>query len=170
VKVATQIAAIRAKGALAADETLEAELDALCKRIGLEAMRVGDEITVPHAAGYGPNQDDQSLVFYELPQTRLVALGVSIALCRDERAGFPTGRASVEEFDEAISELVQRRRGGSDSQMSIRHIKAALFDLAEMGYLRLEDGDFSIGPALAGWSESDWASVPGMDELLETDD
>lgn len=166
MKVATAIAAIRARGALAANEVLEAELEACSKRIGLEVVRVGEEITVTHAAGYGPNLDDGSLVVYELPQTRLVALGVSIALCRDERAGFPTGRASVQEFDEAVSELVRRRRGGGDSQMSIRHLKAALFDLAEMGHLRVEDRVIRLGAALAGWSESDWASVPTIDDLV----
>ncbi|MGH7913582.1 MAG: hypothetical protein ACREPW_02880 [Candidatus Binataceae bacterium] len=166
MKLVTQIAAVRATGALAADGALEAELEAVCQQIGLEAVRIGDEITLTHQAGYGPNQDDPSLVFYELPQTRLVALGVSIALCRDERAGFPTGRAGVEEFDEAVSELVQRRRGGGEAHMSIRHIKAALFDLAEMGYLRVEGEMIRIGSALAGWSESDWASLPTIDKLL----
>ena len=166
MKLATQIAAIRATGAVAADGVLEAELEAVGQQIGLEAVRVGDEITVTHQAGYGPNQGDPSLVFYELPQTRLVALGVSIALCLDQRAGFPTGRAGVEEFDEAVSELVQRRRVGGEAQMSVRHIKAALFDLAEMGYLRVEGEMIRIGPALAGWSESDWASLPTIDELL----
>lgn len=166
MKLATQIAAIRVKGALAAEGALQAELWAVCEQIGLEAVRVGDEMTLTHQAGYGPNPDDPSLVFYELPQTRLVALGVSIALCLDQRAGFPTGRAGVEEFDEAVSELVQRRRVGGEAQMSVRHIKAALFDLAEMGYLRVEGEMIRIGPALAGWSESDWASLPTIDELL----
>jgi hypothetical protein len=158
---------MRAKGALAADEALEAGLEAVCQQIGLKAVRIGDELTVTHQAGYGPNQGDPSLVLYELPQTRLVALGISIALCLDERAGFPTGRASVADFDEAVSGLVRRRRGGVEAQMSVRHIKAALFDLAQMGYLRAEGETIRIGPALAGWSESDWASLPGVDELLE---
>jgi hypothetical protein len=167
VKVATRLAAIRAKGALAADDALEAELDAACKRIGLQTVRLGEELTVAHAPGYGVSPDDPSLVFYELPQTRLVALGVSIALCRDEGAGFPTGRVKVEEFDDAVSELVKRRRGGEGAEMSVRHIKAALFDLAEMGYLRFEADEIRVGPALAPWSESDWASVPAIDELIE---
>lgn len=169
MNAASALACARAAGtvALAADE-LEA-VEQCCARIGRRVVALaGREMAVSYPSGYGPNLDDEAIQTYELPQTRLVALALCLALCDDAAHPFPGQAANVELFDATAAQLVRERQqtNTTDADSSLRHLKAALADLAEMGYVRLWDGNVALGPALASWSESDWASFRETREQL----
>lgn len=158
----TFFATARALGASALEKDELAEVEAAASRLGRQAVRFhARDYAVSFASGYGPNLEDDAVEIYELPPTRLVALGIVLALCRDA-SGFPfERRVSLKSFEEVAMQLVGERQGvilGS-SESSLRHLKAGLADLAEMGYLLLTAEEIAVGTALASWSAGDWALV-----------
>lgn len=163
MRAATAIAAARATGAVALDSEQLNVLQATCVRVGRCAVPVHERsIAVVYSEGYGANLEDSAIGVYELPQTRLVALGLCLTLCHDPQHGQTFGRkATLADFDAALARLRLDRGRTASTETSIRnaHVKGALFELHEMGYIRLEADTIELGPALAGWSNGDWALV-----------
>jgi hypothetical protein len=169
MKTATAIAAARASGTVVLDPEQQATLEAACARIGQRMVELADRKTaITYATGYGPNLEDGAIKVYELSQTRLVALAVCLALCHEPARPLPGRRSTVAQFEAAVAEVVRERQRSErgDSIQSIRHVKGALFELHEMGYLRLHEDTVELGPALAPWSETEWTEIGQLHEQL----
>lgn len=166
---ATAIAAARAGGTVSLAPDQQASVKAICARIGRRTVALSPRQTaISYATGYGPNLEDDSIHVYELPQTRLVALAVCLGLCHDPAQPLPGRISTIEQFETVVAELVRERQRTerADPIQSVRHVKGALFELHEMGFLRVHDDTIELGPALASWSETEWAQVGQLHEQL----
>jgi hypothetical protein len=168
MSAAEVIAAARATGSVVLGAEQLTLVQATCARVGRRAIPVGEaKVAVGYEEGYGPNLDDGAITVYELPPTRLVALALCLTLCHDGAHGPPFGhKATLAQFDAALTKLrLDRDRTAiRETPLVNAHVKGALFELDEMGYVRLQADTIEIGPALAGWSNADWALI---DELRE---
>src|SRR5439155_5440389 len=100
MRAATAIAAARAAGTVVLHPEQRATVEATCARIGQRAVVLtGRETAITYATAYGPNLEDDTIRVYELPQTRLVALAVCLALCHDPAHALPGKRATVAQFE-----------------------------------------------------------------------
>jgi hypothetical protein len=140
-----------------------AALQAAAERTGRRfTVMSGREAVVNWAVGYEPNLGDGAVSVYELSKTRLVALGVALALCWQPHRGALDGReVAVADFEQLLMILAARRGDRSVSGVagSNASIKGALLDLHEMGFLRTTDETISLGPAMAQLTAPDWATI-----------
>src|SRR4051794_37665301 len=108
MKAAVAMAAARAEGSVTLDGPSLAALEAAAQRTGRRVITLpGRQAVVGWAVGYEPNLDDDAVEVYELPQTRLIALALCLALCWEPHRGVMASRqAALHEFDAAVTSLV----------------------------------------------------------------
>jgi hypothetical protein len=163
VRPATAIAAARACGSVAVDAGDVATVQAAAERTGRRVTVLGGhELAVDWAAGYEPDVDADAIEVYRLSQTRLVALGVCLALCWQPHRGALAGRAaSLAEFEQLLVALTakQRDRATAAGAGSHAQIKGALVDLHAMGFVELSGDGVTLGPALSQLTAGDWNEI-----------
>ena len=170
MRAAVALAAARAVGFVQLDPAQAERLDVACQQLGRRCLPLGGhEVTTGWAEGYTPNPDDDGLVLYELAQTRLIALAVCLGLCHQPGVNrYSTSAISVEAFERAVARLRSRTpaTGFDGARAAHAHIKGALVDLNEMGYVRFDGMTIQLGPVLAQWSDSEWAQLSTLHERM----
>lgn len=156
---ALAMAAARACGSVRVSADGLNELRGSAERIGRRVGELGGrEVVVGWADGYGPALDDPALAIYELPQTRLVALAIVLALCYSPEQGQRRGREmNLDAFLDAAARL--RPAGPATGAIGHAHMKGALADLHEIGLVELGDDVVRIGPSLAAWTPAEWSAL-----------
>ncbi len=160
MKPTLALAVARACGSVAVAPEDEDAIRAHAEEIQRSVTQLrGREVVFGWAAGYGPALDDDTLAIYTLPPTRLVALGIVLALCYGPDRGDRLGRVvPLTDFNGAVA----RVRSSSQhvaSQLGQAHVRGGLVELHEMGLVMLGGDCVGLGRALAAWTPAEWAAV-----------
>lgn len=167
MKPAFALAVARACGSVAVEPEDKNAIRAHAEEIQRAVTQLrGCEFVFGWAAGYGPALDDETLAIYSLPPTRLVALGIVLALCYEPDRGDRLGRAiPLTDFNGALARV---RSGGQHvaSQLGQAHVRGGLVELHEMGLVTLRQDCIGLGSALAAWTPAEWAAVDAAHSQL----